>query len=112
MRAGDVVHVDFGIPAGSEPGFFRPAVVVTADLVLEARPRTIHVMPLTGNTVRQLPTELEVSADGLDRPTAAQAHLCTVISADRVIAEDLGNIGAESLGELRGLLGDLLDLPR
>lgn len=47
MQLGDVVHVDFGVPAGSEPGFVRPAIVVTADPILQARPRTIQVVPVT-----------------------------------------------------------------
>ena len=47
MRAGDIVHCDFGTPARGEPGFVRPAVVVTSDDVLEFRTtrdrgRTLH----------------------------------------------------------------------
>lgn len=111
MRAGDVVEVDFGIPAGSEPGFVRPAVVVTADLILDANPRTVHVVPVTSNTSRSLPTEVMVSATGFDRTSAAQCHLCTVVSTQRVRADELGSIGAASLAELRAVLGDLLDIP-
>lgn len=111
MRAGDVVQVDFGVPAGSEPGLLRHAIVVTADLILQARPRTIHVVPVTSNTSRALPTEILVSATGLDRPSAAQCHLCTVVSTERVAANDGGSIGAASLAQVRTVLGDLLDIP-
>jgi len=110
MRAGDVVEVDFGVPAGSEPGFVRPAVVVTADLILLSSPRTAHVVPVTSNVARSLPTEVMVSAPGLDRPSAAQCHLCTVVSTER-IQFGRGSIGAASLAQLRSILGDLLDLP-
>ncbi len=110
MRAGDVVRVDFGVPAGSEPGFVRPAVVVTANLVLAAGPRTVHVVPITSNTRRALPTEVPVTADGLGSPSVAQCHLCTVVSTQRLEAGDLGAIGAVSLAEVRAVLGDLLDL--
>jgi mRNA-degrading endonuclease toxin of MazEF toxin-antitoxin module len=111
MRAGDVFRVDFGVPLGGEPGFARPAVVVTAQLVLAARPRTLHVVPLTGNTTRSLPTEVTVSAAGLDRPSAAQCHLCTVVSAQRIDTDaPLGNIGAAALAEVRAILGELLDV--
>jgi mRNA interferase MazF len=111
MRAGDVVGVDFGVPAGSEPGFARPAVVVTADAVLDGRPRTIHVVPITSNVSLSLPTEIRVSSEGLDRPSAAQCHLCTVVSAERVFSGDRGNIGSASLAQVRSILGDLLDIP-
>lgn len=111
MRAGDLVEVDFGLPAESEPGFVRPAVVVTADLVLDGRPRTVHVVPVTPNTARSLPTEVPVSADGLDRPSVAQCHLCTVVSTVRIEAGGLGSVGAVALAEVRSVLGDLLDIP-
>ncbi len=111
MRAGDVVQVDFGVPVGSEPGFTRPAVVVTADTVLEGAPRTIHVVPITGNVTRQLPTEVPVATAGLRRPSVAQCHLCTVVSTDRIASGDLGNTGTVTLAQMRGVLSDLLDLP-
>lgn len=111
MQAGDIVEIDFGLPAGSEAGFVRPAVVVTADLILQARPRTIHVVPLTSNTGRSLPTEILVSASGLDRGSAAQCHLCTVVSTERIMSGDRGNIGVAALAQLRSVLGDLLDIP-
>jgi len=110
MRAGDVVGVDFGVPVGSEPGFVRPAIVVTADLILPARPRTVHVVPITSNTSRSLPTEIVVSAAGLDKSSMAQCHLCTVVSAERVARDERGNVGAVSLAEIRSVLGDLLDI--
>jgi mRNA-degrading endonuclease toxin of MazEF toxin-antitoxin module len=111
MRAGDIVTIDFGVPAGSEPGFVRPAVVVTADLVLDRRPRTIHVVPVTSNTRRSLPTEVGVSAPGLDQPSAARCHLCTVVSTERVASDEIGNVGPVSLAAIRAVLGDLLDIP-
>jgi mRNA-degrading endonuclease toxin of MazEF toxin-antitoxin module len=39
MQAGDIITVDFGIPAGSGPGFEHPAIVVTADLIVTQVPR-------------------------------------------------------------------------
>ncbi len=111
MRAGDVVSVDFGVPIGSEPGFVRPAVVVTADLILDAAPRTIHVVPITGNVERSLPTEVPVDGSGLDRPSVAQCHLCSVVSADRLVDDQGGSIGPAALAEIRSLLADLLDIP-
>lgn len=110
MRAGDVVRVDFGVPIGSEPGFVRPAVVVTADPVLEAQPRTFHVVPVTSNVVRRLPTEVEIDATGLDLPSVAQCHLCSVVSRERISEDGLGNIGPANLSALRVVIGDLLDL--
>ena len=110
MRAGDVVRVDFGVPAGSEPGFERPAVIVTADAVLVHRPRTIHVVPLTSNVARGLPFEVVVTTPELEVRSVAQCHLCTVISITRVQEREYGSIGAASLAQVRSVIADLLDL--
>lgn len=40
LRAGDIVRCDFGTPARGEPGFIRPAIIVTSDDVLEC-PRLV-----------------------------------------------------------------------
>ncbi len=109
MRAGDVVGVDFGTPIGSEPGFVRPAVVVTADVVLQAEPRTVHVVPLTSNVGRSLLTEVEVAHD--DTASAAQVHLLTTISVRRIVDEPGENVGAVALSQLRSIVADLLDTP-
>jgi len=110
MRAGDIIDVDFGVPAGSEPGFRHPAVVVTADLVLEARPRTVHVVPVTTNTERALPTEVPIDAAGLTKDSVAQCHLCTVVSPVRIVDDRYGNVGPASLAAIRVVLADLLDI--
>ncbi|CAN5765655.1 hypothetical protein BH20ACT1_BH20ACT1_03650 [soil metagenome] len=111
MHAGDVVEVGFGVPEGSEPGFVRPAVVIAADLILAAGPRTLHVVPITSNTSRSLPTEVPVSASGPDRTPVAQCHLCTILRTQRVTPRDAGSIGAGGLAQVRSVLADILDIP-
>lgn len=111
MRAGDLVRVDFGIPIGSGPGFVRPAIVVTADLILAGRPRTMHVVPVTSNVVRRLPTEIDVKAASLTVPSVAQCHLCTVVSAEHLVEGSIGdNVGAVTLAQIRSVLADLFDI--
>jgi mRNA interferase MazF len=104
MRAGDVLRVDFGTPARGEPGFVRPAVVVTSDDVLEFRQAAVVVVPCT-TTRRGWLTEVEVAEFGL-----AQAHLPTTISVDRVVEPAGANIGPAALRQIRELIGELLEL--
>ena len=113
MRAGDVVRVDFGIPQGSEPGFARPSIVITADLVVTANPTTLHVVPITSNVTRRLPTEVDVDIPDRNILGMAQVHLCSVISRSRVIdsLDEPSNVGAETLSQIRSVLADLMDLP-
>lgn len=110
MRAGDLVEVDFGIPAGSEPGFQRPAVVITSEAVLEAGPRTVHVVPVTTNVGRAFLSDVRLVDSGLEHSSAAQCHLCTVISVERVGAS-IGAVGPVALAQIRSVIGDLLDVP-
>ena len=110
MLAGDVVRVDFGIPAGSEPGFERPAVIVTANGVLAQHPRTVHVVPVTSNVAWSLPTEVVITAPGLEADSAAQCHLCTAVSVERLAEEGYGNVGPVGLAQVRSVLADLLDI--
>ena len=110
MRAGDVVRIDFGVPAGSEPGFVRPAVIVTADAVLQAKPRTVHVVPVTSNVARDLPTDTAVVAAGLTLASVAQCHRCIVASTERLLGDGLGSLGASALAQIRVVFGDLLDI--
>ena len=111
LRAGDVVWIDFDDPVGGEPAFLRPAVVMTADAILVPGPRTIHVVPVTSNLHRRIPTEVVVTARGLLEPSVAQAHLCTVVSTDRLVRTDGGTVAQASLAQLRSLVADLLDIP-
>ena len=112
LTSGDVVDLDLGSPAGSEAGFRRPAVVVSAQRVLDAAPSVVHVVPLT-STVRGFASELEVDADaanGLDQRSAAQCQQIRAVAARR-INHRRGNVGGVVLAQIRDLLGLILDIP-
>lgn len=104
MRAGDVLRCDFGTPARGEPGYLRPAVVVTADEVLEFEQRAIAVVPCT-STHRGWLSEVELADVGV-----AQTHLVTTISVDRVVDATGVNVGPVALQQIRELLADLLGI--
>ena len=105
MRAGDVVGCDFGTPARGEPGFVRPAIVVTSDDVLEFRQHAIAVVPCT-TTRRGWLSEVDITGFGV-----AQTHLPTTISVDRIVETTGTNIGPVALRQIRELIADLLGLP-
>jgi mRNA interferase MazF len=112
LTSGDVVDVDLGVPVGREAGFRHPAVVVTAQRVLDARPNVIHVVPLT-STMRGFASEVEIDADvanGLTRRSSAQCQHIRAVAASRADAVR-GNVGRGALAQLRELLGLLLDIP-
>jgi len=112
LTSGDVVELDLGLPSGREAGFRHPAVVVTAQRVLDAGPSVIQVVPLTSQ-LRGFASEVEIEADsdnGLDRASAAQCQQIRAVAASR-IEGSRGNVGGAALTQIRELLGLILDTP-
>jgi mRNA interferase MazF len=111
LTSGDVVDLDLGAPTGREAGFRHPAVVVTAQRILDAEPSVVQVVPLT-TTVRSFASEVPIEPDptnGLDAPSAAQCQHIRAVSTTRTDTVR-GNVGAVDLHQIRELLGTLLDI--
>ena len=111
LTPGDVVELDLGMPAGSEAGLRRPAVVVTAARILRGGPNVVQVVPLT-RTIRTSSTEVVVDPDDgnrLNAPSSAQCQDVRSVATTR-IHERTGNVGPVALGEIRETLALLLDL--
>src|SRR5215213_8039800 len=111
LTSGDVVELDLGSPAGREAGFQHPAIVVTAQRILDAAPTVVHVVPLT-STIRAFGSEVRIGADasnGLDHTSAAQCQHLRGVSTGRVDGVR-GNVGAAVLSEVREVIAVILDL--
>ena len=111
LTPGYVVAVDLGMPAGSEAGLRRPAIVVTAQRVLRGGPNVIQVVPLT-RTIRQSSTEVIIGPDEdnrLGETSSAQCQHVRSVAMAR-IHERTGNVGPVVLGVVRETLALLLDL--
>lgn len=111
-NSGDVVDLELGFPQGREAGFLHPAILVTAQRILDAIPSVVHVVPLT-TTIRQFHSEVTVVADstnGLDETSAAQCQHIRAVSPRRIICVR-GNVGAAVLAQLRETIAVILDLP-
>jgi mRNA interferase MazF len=112
LSSGDVVELDFGVPFEREAGFARPAIIVTAQRILDGQPAVIQVVPVT-TTIRAFRSEVAIepdSANGLDARSAAQCQHVRAVSTVRV-GRVRGNVGPVVLGQLREALALLFDLP-
>jgi len=110
--SGDIVELDLGRPEGREAGFRHPAVLVTAQRILDAAPSVVQVVPLT-RTIRSFHSEVVVEPDagnGLDAVSAAQCQHVRAASPDRVMSVR-GNVGVTVLAQLRETIAVMLDLP-
>ncbi|HAS10561.1 MAG TPA: type II toxin-antitoxin system PemK/MazF family toxin [Acidimicrobiaceae bacterium] len=110
--SGDVVDLEPGTPEGREAGFRHPAVLVTAQRILDADPSVVHVVPVT-TTLRGFHSEVVLEPDagnGLDHRSAAQCQHLRAVSPSRV-SEARGNIGTVALAQIRDVIAVILDLP-
>jgi mRNA interferase MazF len=110
LTPGDVVELDLGLPAGSEAGLLRPAIVVTAQRILRGGPNVVQVVPLT-RTIRESSTEVIIGPDqgnGLAAVSSAQCQHVRSVATAR-IRQRTGNVGPVLLGEVRETLALLLD---
>lgn len=112
LTSGDLVDLDFGMPASREAGFRHPGVVVTAQRILDADPSVVQVVPVT-SMLRGFGSEVEIEADsnnGLHRTSAAQCQHIRGVAVGRIEAIR-GNIGAAALVRIREVLGLILEVP-
>lgn len=112
LTSGDVVLVDLGVPAGHDAGFPCPAVVVTAQRVLDHEPTVVQVVPLT-STLRGYEAEVSIDPDdanGLVCPSAAQCQHLRSVSRGRIVGRQ-GGVGAAALAAVRDTVAARLDLP-
>jgi mRNA interferase MazF len=112
LTSGDVVFADLGTPIGRESGYRHPAVVVTAQRLLNASPSVVQVVPLT-SALRAFGSEVQIEADrqkGLDHPSSAQCQHIRAVAAVR-LGDPVGNVGTAALAQIREVLGLILDVP-
>jgi mRNA interferase MazF len=112
LISGDIAELDLGLPEGREAGFRHPAVVVTAQRVLDAGPSVVQVVPLT-TTIRGFGSEVLVepdSSNGLEHASAAQCQHVRAVSTGRV-DRVRGNVGFAALAQIRDVIGLILDIP-
>ncbi|MEJ7832445.1 MAG: type II toxin-antitoxin system PemK/MazF family toxin [Nocardioides sp.] len=109
--SGDVVRLDFGLPQGSEAGFPRPGVVVSAAKVLEHHPTVVQVVPLTSK-IRGYDSEVLIEAGhttGLEQDSSAQCQHIRSVAASR-LGRPIGAVSSVQLRQIRETLAILLDL--
>ena len=98
VERGQVWWADLGEPAGSEPGFRRPVLVVQSDAFNRSRLRTVLAVVLTSN-VRLLdaPGNVLIPAKAAGLPKDSVANVSQVITIDR-------DFLSEPAGRVRGAL--------
>lgn len=99
IRQGDVLWASLGEPAGSEPGFRRPVVVVQGDAFNASRIATVVVVPLTSNiNWAAAPGNVLLARTRTGLPKDSVANVSQIVAVDRAILSDrVGHIGDSDL---------------
>lgn len=99
IAQGEVWWADLGQPAGSEPGFRRPVVVVQGDAFNASSLRTIVCVALTSNLKwAEAPGNVLLPARATGLPKPSVANVSQVVTLDRTaLAERVGRLSASRL---------------
>lgn len=107
---GEVYDVDLGLPVGHEPGFVRPAVVVSVDILNNGPGGLVVIVPVTSTDYGlRSHIELEPRTSGLDHTSYARCDQLRVLSTARLISRR-GMIGPDQLRSIDQALRFVLDL--
>jgi len=102
MMRGEIWWADFGMPFGSEPGFFRPVVILQADAFNKSKIGTVIIVPLTTNLLlAEAPGNiyLDKEESGLTKDSVAVVSQVTVIDKKRLTSV-AGSLKKELMKEI------------
>ena len=99
IAQGEVWWADLGPPAGSEPGFRRPVVVVQGDAFNASTLRTVVCVVLTSNLRwADAPGNVLLPARSTGLPRPSVANVSQLVTLDReALAERSGRLSASNL---------------
>jgi len=107
---GEVYGVNLGRPVGHEPGFLRPAVVVSVDLLNNGPGGLVVVVPVSSRAYGlRSHVEVEPGTSGLEHTSYARCDQLRVISIERLVALR-GRVGSAALRSIDQALRFILDL--
>jgi mRNA interferase MazF len=99
IAQGEVWWADLGEPAGSEPGFRRPVVVVQGEAFNRSSLRTAVCVSLTSNlNWAEAPGNVLLPARATGLPRDSVANVSQLVTVDRdALTERTGALSASSL---------------
>jgi mRNA interferase MazF len=103
INQGDLFWVDLGDPAGSEPGYRHPHVVIQNNVFNRSRINTVIVCALTSNVRRaKAPGNVLLDKGEASLPKQSVVNVSQIFTVDK---RDLGErIGTLSQGRVRQIL--------
>jgi len=102
MEQGEIWWASLPEPAGSEPGYRRPVVIVQGDAFNRSRIRTIVCVAVTSNlALADAPGNVQMPKDVTGLPRDSVANVSQVITLDRnFLIERAGRLPVDLLEEI------------
>lgn len=102
MEQGEIWWASLPEPAGSEPGYRRPVVIVQGDAFNRSRIRTIVCVAVTSNlALADAPGNVLLPKDVAGLPRDSVANVSQVITLDRnFLTERAGRLSPDLLEEI------------
>jgi mRNA interferase MazF len=112
VERGQIWWADLGDPAGSQPGFRRPVLIVQNDAFNRSRLRTVVAVVLTSNLrLVEAPGNVLIPAKIAGLPKDSVANVSQVVTLDRdFLTEPAGRIRGRALKDVDSGLRLVLDL--
>ncbi len=111
VKQGDIIWAGRRNPAGSEPGGYRPFVVVQNDVFNASRLGTVVCCALTRNLKRAAsPGNVLLKKDEANLPSPSVVNITQVVTIDRsAFGEKIGTLGKARVREILDGLRLLLE---
>ncbi len=102
IHQGDVYWVDLGDPAGSEPGYKHPHVVIQNNLFNRSRISTVVVCALTSNLKRaEAPGNILLDSGEANLPKQSVINVSQIFTVDKSqLAEYIGTLAPRRVREI------------
>ena len=112
IQRGDIWWANLPEPAGSEPGYRRPIVIIQADTFNQSAIRTVIGVGLTTNLhLADAPGNILLLSRQTGLPKDCVANVSQVITADKsTLTERVGTLSASVLARIEEGLRRILDL--
>ncbi len=94
MKRGELWWASLGEPSGSEAGFRRPVLIVSANELNASNLRTVITLPVTGNLSREhyeMNVRLPARGTGLSAPSVVQTSIISTTNK-RLLTERIGRV--------------------
>ena len=112
LQRGDIHWANLREPVGSEPGYRRPVLIVSADSFNDSRIGTVVVVAITSNlALADAPGNVDLPAEGSGLARDSVLNVSQVLTLDRAhLGERAGSLDAATMNRVEAGLRLVLQL--